>query len=80
MALYDYIGALRQGRKQYQEAVSKGQYPYLPVLDDILSNTDIVSEVNLGIIDIPLDRVVGTKTGFCQQFYASFGGTVGIWS
>ena len=73
MALYDYIGALRQGRKQYQEAVSKGQYPYLPVLDDILSNTDIVSEVNLGIIDIPLDRVVGTKThGRTQAFASNF--------
>ncbi len=73
MALYDYIGALRQGRKQYQEAVSKGQYPYLPVLDDILSNTDIVSEGNLGVIDIPLDRVVGAKThGRTQAFASNF--------
>ena len=73
MALYDYSGALRQGRKRYQEAVSKGQYPYLPVLDDILANTDIVSEVNLGVIDIPLERVVGTKTqGRTQAFASNF--------
>lgn len=73
MALYDYMGALRQGRKRYQEAISKGQYPYLPVLDEILSNTEIVSEVNLGIIDIPLDRVVGTKTqGRTQAFASNF--------
>lgn len=62
MALYDYAGALRRGRRQYQASVSKGEYPYLPVLDQILSNTDIVSEVNLGIMDIPLEKVAGTKT------------------
>ena len=62
MALYDYTGALRQGRKQYQASVAKGEYPYLPVLDDILANADIVSEVNLGLIDVPLSKIVGTKT------------------
>ena len=73
MALYDYTGALRLGRKQYQAAVAKGEYPYLPVLDDILANTDIVSEVNLGVIDVPLDRIVGTKTqGRTQAFASNF--------
>lgn len=62
MALYDYVGALKLGRKQYHAAVSAGDYPYLPVLDDILSYAEIVSEVSLGIIDIPLDKIVGTKT------------------
>ncbi len=73
MALYDYVGALRLGRKQYQSAVAKGEYPYLPVLDDILANTDIVSEVNLGVIDVPLARIVGTKTqGRTQAFAGNF--------
>lgn len=73
MALYDYMGALRLGRKQYQTAVSKGEYPYLPVLDEILSNMDIVSEVNLGLQDIPLERIVGTKTqGRTQAFASNF--------
>ena len=73
MALYDYIGALRQGQKQYQLAVSKGEYPYLPVLDQILANTDIVSEVNLGVIDVPLEKIVGTKTqGRTEAFAGNF--------
>lgn len=73
MALYDYSGALRLGRKQYQTAVSKGEYPYLPVLDEILANTDIVSEVSLGVMDIPLERIVGTKTqGRTQAFASNF--------
>ncbi|MCI8888634.1 MAG: BMP family ABC transporter substrate-binding protein [Hungatella sp.] len=62
MALYDYMGALKRGRRQYQEALSKGEHPYLPVLDDILSYTKIVSEVNLGLMDIPIDKIIGTKT------------------
>ena len=62
MALYDYSGALKQGRRQYQEALLTGKYPYLPVLDDILSYTEIVSEVSLGVMDIPLSKIVGTKT------------------
>lgn len=73
MALYDYVGALRLGRKAYNAALAKGAYPYLPVLDDILANTDIVSEVNLGMIDVPLDRIVGTKTkGRTQAFADNF--------
>ncbi|MGN0159181.1 MAG: BMP family ABC transporter substrate-binding protein [Brotaphodocola sp.] len=73
MALYDYMGALRLGRKQYQAAVSKGEYPYLPVLDQILANVEIVSEVNLGLLDVPLERIVGTKTqGRTQAFAGNF--------
>lgn len=73
MALYDYVGALKQGRRQYHASVSKGEYPYLPVLDDILSYTEIVSEVSLGLIDIPLDKIVGTKTkGRTSAFASNF--------
>lgn len=73
MALYDYMGALRLGKRQYQTSVAKGEYPYLPVLDDILANTDVVSEVNLGVIDVPLERIVGTKTqGRTQAFAGNF--------
>ncbi len=62
MAVYDYTGALKQGRRRYQESVLKGEYPYLPVLDEILSYTEIVSTVPLGVMDIPLSKLVGTKT------------------
>ena len=50
----EYGAALKLGKKQYQDAVAKGEYPYLPVLDDVLSYTDIVSTVSLGTMDIPL--------------------------
>ncbi|MDO5348881.1 MAG: BMP family ABC transporter substrate-binding protein [Lachnospiraceae bacterium] len=71
MALYDYSRALKAGRKQYQASLSKGEHPYLPVLDDILSYTDIVSEVNLGLVDIPLERIIGTRTAGRTNAFAS---------
>ncbi len=73
MALYDYDRALRLGRKQYQASLMKGEHPYLPVLDDILSYTDIVSEVNVGLVDIPLKKIVGTVTrGRTNAFAGNF--------
>ena len=58
----EYGAALKLGKKQYQDSVAKGEYPYLPVLDEALSYTDIVSQVSLGTMDIPLSKLVGTKT------------------
>ena len=71
MALYDYTDALKQGRKKYQEALLTGKHPYLPVLDDILSYTEIVSEVNLGVMDVPLSKIIGTKTAGRTNAFAN---------
>lgn len=73
MAYTDYMKALKKGNKKYQSRVSKGEYPYLPVLDDILSHADIECEVNLGTMHIHLDQVVGTSnygrtTAFASNF------------
>ena len=73
MALYDYNRAQKLGKKQYQASLMKGEHPYLPVLDDILSYTDIVSEVDVGLVDIPLKRIVGTVTrGRTNAFASNF--------
>ena len=36
MAASDYSSALKQGRRSYRTALTKGEYPYLPVLDDMI--------------------------------------------
>ncbi len=73
MSSLEYALALKLGRKSYQDSVAKGEYPYLPVLDTIVSDSDIASEVPLGVIDIPLSRIVGTKTaGRTQAFAKNF--------
>lgn len=48
--------------KDFHNKTAKGMYPYLQVLDDILSYTNVASEVNLGLVNIPLDQIAGTKT------------------
>jgi hypothetical protein len=58
----DYINARKQGLRDYASNISQGGSGYLPFLDGILKNIDIVSEVDMGIIDIPLRKIRGTYT------------------
>ena len=73
MAYDDYIKAQKLGMKAFKAASSKGRNPYLPVLDEILSHESVDSEVYLGIMNIPLNQVVGTSTfGRTQAFASNF--------
>ncbi len=60
--LTEYIAAKRSGQKEYASYISQGRNGYLPFLDGVLKNIDIVSEVSLGVVEIPLDKVKGTYT------------------
>lgn len=71
MATSDYVAALKLGRRSYQSALTKGEYPYLPALDDILSYTEMAAPVNLGVMDIPLSKIVGTKTAGRTNAFAN---------
>ncbi|MCM1088885.1 MAG: BMP family ABC transporter substrate-binding protein [Muribaculaceae bacterium] len=68
---YEYSTALKQGRRCYQNALIKGEYPYLPALDDILSYTEMAAPISLGIMDIPLSKIVGTKTAGRTNAFAN---------
>lgn len=73
MAITDYASALKKGKRNYQLALSKGAYPYLPSLDDILSYTEVTASVDLGLMDIPLSKIAGTKTdGRTNSFAGNF--------
>ncbi|MCR5797648.1 MAG: BMP family ABC transporter substrate-binding protein [Eubacterium sp.] len=71
MAYEDYMNALQEGRYMFRRRTAKGHYPYLPVLDDILSRTVTEGEVYLGTMDIPLDQVIGTCTAGRTNAFAS---------
>lgn len=71
MDILEYNNALKLGKKQYQNDISKNISPYLPVLDEITRDADIVSEVNLGTMTIPLEQVVGTKTKGRRKAFSS---------
>jgi basic membrane lipoprotein Med (substrate-binding protein (PBP1-ABC) superfamily) len=57
-----YLAARKMGMKEYSRSISKGQSGYLPFLDGILKNVEILYEVDLGIVDLPLRKIVGTYT------------------
>ena len=60
--LEDYKSALKAGQRAYRACVARGQSPYLSVLDDILVNVNIVAQEPLGLVEIPAESIVGTKT------------------
>lgn len=62
MSYEDYRSALRLGQKEYRSCVSRGEYPYLQVLDELLDHADLQGEESLGLVSIPLDQIVGTRT------------------
>ena len=69
----EYSLALRQGQKEYRELVMADRSPYPAVLDEILpeNNTDAV--VDVGLVEIPSERIIGTKSaGRITAFTASF--------
>ena len=56
MSVQDYMSALKLGKKEYHACVNKGKYPYLPVMENMMEEKSIDSEVSLGIDQIPLKR------------------------
>lgn len=73
LAYEQYTHALKLGQKNHRDCVLRGSYPYPQVLDDILDGTMIAGRVDLGVIEIPAERIVGTKTaGRKNAFSANF--------
>ena len=73
MGAEDYSKAHKLGKKDYQTRMMEGKRPTLEVLDEILPSRGSCTEVSLGLVQIPLDQIVGTKTeGRSNAFAANF--------
>lgn len=71
--LYYYSEALKLGQKAARAAASKDQNPYLPVLDERLSAKQAAAGVDLGLVHVPAEFIVGTKTrGRTESFAVNF--------
>lgn len=55
-----YKEAQRRAQKEFRACTSRGEYPYLPVLDDFVSDDRLNRGTDLGLLQIPLEFVVGT--------------------
>lgn len=65
----EYSRALKLGRKLYRASLLRGESPYLPVLEQLLQNTAIVSQESLGTVEIPLEQVIGTRYSSRHQAF-----------
>ena len=73
IALDEYSQALRLGQKEYRELVMAGKNPHPEVLDEILPEISTETVIGVGLVDIPTERIVGTKTaGRITAFTATF--------
>ncbi len=73
MTLEHYEAALKAGKKDKQAHIAAGESGSLPVLNEILGDAEIRGEVPLGLEDIPVDRIVGTRTvGRATSFAPNF--------
>ena len=72
-ALEEYNLALKQGQKEYKELVASGRRPHPLVLDDLLPENNDYPVLDLGVVEIPAERIIGVKsTGRITAFTASF--------
>lgn len=61
MSMDDYMKAYKSGKKDYQNRMLRGKKPTLEVLDDILPPADSWTIESLGLVQIPIDQIVGTR-------------------
>ena len=72
-AAEEYAKALKEGLREYKECTQKGIPGNPLVLDEILEEDTGENCVSVGLVDIPVQRIVGTKTaGRVSAFTPSF--------
>ena len=67
----EYLKAKKLGEKEIKARTSKGEYPYVPALDDIAMGAELLSHRSVGIIEIPVRLIEGTKTRARQNSFAA---------
>lgn len=67
----EYNKARKAAEKEFRTKTAAGEYPFLPALDDILPDCDIMTHKSLGIMEIPVWLIVGTKTRARQNAFAA---------
>ena len=65
-----YGRALRAGQKYHHSCVSRGEYPYTKVLSDVFNEYMAASQVDVGLVDIPMELIVGTTTAGRKAAFA----------
>ena len=61
-AVFQYKDAQKLGQKYYKNALSRGQHPFPTVLDEILDESTLAGRISLGLVNVPSELIVGTKS------------------
>lgn len=61
-AAEQYRFALKLGQKYYKSAIDRHEEPYPLALDELLEGKTTAGQVNIGVLDIPTELVIGTKS------------------
>ena len=73
VALEEYTQALRKGQKEYRELQLAGKPTNPLVLDEILPENNDYPVLDVGLVEIPAERIIGVKSaGRVSAFTASF--------
>lgn len=70
MPKYYYKDARKNGQREYRRCVSQGLYPYLLVLDEIVPAEQLQRAVSAGIMQLPMEHVIGTRTASRSSAFA----------
>ena len=69
----EYALALRAGQKEYKDLCAREEDPYPAVLDDLIDENVKESSVDVGLVEIPTELIVGTvSAGRTTAFTAGF--------
>ena len=69
----EFSEALRLGQKEYREAAAAGKRQHPLVLDELLQDNLAENVVDVGLVEIPAERIIGVKAaGRVTAFSASF--------
>lgn len=66
----NYKQARALGRRYVSEHASADTKGYLYILDDLINNVEIAGEINLGTCEIPINKIIGTRTSARSNAFA----------
>lgn len=67
----DYKAAKKLADEAVKEAARNGTSPYLPVLDEIEDIKSASSEIRLGLMELPVSRIIGNKEAGRNNAFAN---------
>ena len=70
-ALDAYRSALKQGQREFHACIARGANPYPALLDDELPDALSARQESLGLLEAPIERIVGVRSASRQTAFSA---------